>query len=179
MVRNMWWSWNLDAIELFRRIDLRLWNESGRNPINFFPFFPSHSLRAYPVMTVLCLTSSGSKTLLKNKRNYRPNSWNPKAAFKGTVAYFSMEYGIHESLPLYAGGLGMLAGDHLKAASDRGTPLVAVGLLYRMGYFHQFMDQNGWQQERYPETDLFQLPIERATDINGKELYISVTGPDG
>ncbi|MFP4533010.1 MAG: alpha-glucan family phosphorylase, partial [Desulfobacterales bacterium] len=97
----------------------------------------------------------------------------------GPIAYFSMEYGIHESLPLYAGGLGMLAGDHLKAASDRGEPMVGVGLLYRMGYFHQYLDQNGWQQEEYPETDLYQLPIERARDENGNEVKIVVPGPDG
>ena len=73
----------------------------------------------------------------------------------------------------------MLAGDHLKAASDRGEPLVAVGLLYRKGYFHQYMDNNGWQQEDYPETDLFQLPIDRARDLEGNDLYITIAGPEG
>ena len=179
MVRNMWWSWNLDAIELFRRIDLRLWNESGRNPIKFFSLLSQSQLESIS-------RDDGFMSHLKRVKNaFEQQTEQPaelpesENRIQGTVAYFSMEYGIHESLPLFAGGLGILAGDHLKAASDRGTPLVAVGLLYRMGYFHQFLDQNGWQQENYPETDLFQLPIERATDVNGKELYISVTGPDG
>lgn len=179
MVRNMWWSWNLDAVELFRRIDLRLWNKSGRNPIKFFSLLSQSQLES------ISQDDSFMTHLRRVKNSFEQQTEQPaehleaESRIQGTVAYFSMEYGIHESLPLFAGGLGILAGDHLKAASDRGTPLVAVGLLYRMGYFHQFLDQNGWQQEDYPETDLFQLPIERATDVNGKDLYISVTGPDG
>lgn len=175
----MWWSWNLDAVELFRRIDLRLWNKSGRNPIKFFSLLSQSQLES------ISQDDSFMTHLRRVKNSFEQQTEQPaehleaESRIQGTVAYFSMEYGIHESLPLFAGGLGILAGDHLKAASDRGTPLVAVGLLYRMGYFHQFLDQNGWQQEDYPETDLFQLPIERATDVNGKDLYISVTGPDG
>ncbi|MBN2332610.1 MAG: alpha-glucan family phosphorylase, partial [Deltaproteobacteria bacterium] len=98
---------------------------------------------------------------------------------RNTIAYFSMEFGIHESLPLFAGGLGVLAGDHLKAASDLELPLVAVGLLFRDGYFHQYLDQNGWQQEGYQETDLFYLPIGKAKDSNGNQIIISVAGPQG
>ena len=78
-----------------------------------------------------------------------------------------MEFGIHESLPLFAGGLGVLAGDHLKAASDLSVPLVAVGLLYHQGYFHQFLNDDGWQQEEYPDTDFFHLPLRRAKDQFG------------
>ncbi len=179
MVRNMWWSWNLDAIELLRRIDPRLWNESGRNPIQFFSLLSQDQLEKISGDEGFMTHLNRVRTAFEKQVETPAQLLKSESDIQGTVAYFSMEYGIHESLPLYAGGLGMLAGDHLKAASDRGTPLVAVGLLYRMGYFHQFMDQNGWQQERYPETDFFQLPIERATDINGKELFISVSGPDG
>ncbi|MBR9980115.1 MAG: alpha-glucan family phosphorylase, partial [Desulfatitalea sp.] len=94
------------------------------------------------------------------------------------IAYFSMEFGIHESLPLFAGGLGVLAGDHLKSASHMGLPMVAVGLLYRQGYFRQLLDPNGWQQETYPETDLYTLPLTRVK--NGKaDLRISAPHPDG
>jgi starch phosphorylase len=89
-----------------------------------------------------------------------------------------MEFGIHESVPLFAGGLGVLAGDHLKAASDLTLPLIGVGLLYRQGYFHQFLDQEGWQQEEYPVTDLFHLPVKRARDRSGNEINISIAGPD-
>ncbi len=179
MVRNMWWSWNLDAIELFRRIDLRLWNESGRNPIKFFSLLSQSQLESISQDDGFMAHLRRVKNSFEQQTEHPAELLEAESRIQGTVAYFSMEYGIHESLPLFAGGLGILAGDHLKAASDRGTPLVAVGLLYRMGYFHQFLDQNGWQQENYPETDLFQLPIERATDVNGNELYISVTGPDG
>ena len=83
------------------------------------------------------------------------------------IAYFSMEFGIHESLPLFAGGLGILAGDHLKAASDLSLPLVGVGLLFSKGYFRQFLNDEGWQQEEYPDNDLFHMPLHRVKDSFG------------
>jgi len=146
LVRNMWWSWNLDAIELFQRIDPKLWNRAGRNPILFFSQIPQRQLEA------VARDNSFLSHLERVKARYEKQVELPVENSEGIgpIAYFSMEYGIHESLPLYAGGLGMLAGDHLKAASDRGEPLVGVGLLYRMGYFHQYLDQSGWQQEEYP-----------------------------
>jgi starch phosphorylase len=90
-----------------------------------------------------------------------------------------MEFGIHESLPLFAGGLGILAGDHLKAASNLGLPLTGVGLMYHHGYFRQYLNPDGWQQEAYPETDLYELPVDRVLDDSGNELRISVAGPEG
>ncbi|MFZ2631199.1 MAG: alpha-glucan family phosphorylase [Desulfosalsimonadaceae bacterium] len=179
LVRNMWWSWNLDAIELIRRIDPRLWTQSGRNPIHFFSLIPQKQLESIAGDDGFMAHLHRVQAAFEKEVEMPPNLIKEESGINGTVAYFSMEYGIHESLPLFAGGLGMLAGDHLKAASDRGTPLVAVGLLYRKGYFHQFMDQNGWQQEHYPETDLYQLPVERALDVNGRNLFITVQGPDG
>ena len=175
LVRNLWWSWNLEAIELFRRIDPKLWNRAGRNPILFFSMLSQKQLEG---------PSRDSSFLAHMRRvqeTFEQQVEQPvqKEEDVGPIAYFSMEYGIHESLPLYAGGLGMLAGDHLKAASDRAEPMVGVGLLYRMGYFHQYLDQNGWQQEEYPETDLYQLPIERARDKDGNEIRVVVPGPDG
>lgn len=177
MVQNLWWSWNLDAIELIRRIDPKLWNESGRNPIRFFSMIPQKELEQI----------AKDDAFMENLREILERFEKQTAPIKeeigmrpcGPVAYFSMEYGIHESIPLFAGGLGILAGDHLKAGSDRGQPLVAVGLLYRKGYFHQYLDQNGWQQEEYPETDIFTLPLERAKDANGNDLLIKITGPQG
>jgi starch phosphorylase len=175
LVRNLWWSWNLEAIELFRRIDPKLWNRAGRNPILFFSMLTQKQLEA-PARD-----SSFLAHMQRVQNAYEKQVETPveKEEAFGPIAYFSMEYGIHESLPLYAGGLGMLAGDHLKAASDRGEPMVGVGLLYRMGYFHQYLDQNGWQQEEYPETDLYQLPISRARDEAGNEIRVTVAGPDG
>jgi starch phosphorylase len=179
LVRNMWWSWHLDAIELIRRIDPRLWTQSGRNPIHFFSSIPQKQLEAMQHDDGFMAHLRRVQESFEQEVEAAPILTKEESGINGTVAYFSMEYGIHESLPLFAGGLGMLAGDHLKAASDRGTPMVAVGLLYRKGYFHQFMDQNGWQQERYPETDLYQLPVQRAQDINGNDLCITVQGPEG
>src|SRR5919206_237033 len=90
------------------------------------------------------------------------------------VAYFSAEFGIHESIPVYSGGLGVLAGDHLKAASDLGLPLMGVSLMYREGYFRQYLNPDGWQQERYPENDFFNLPLIRETDSSGRPVMVSV-----
>ena len=90
------------------------------------------------------------------------------------VAYFSAEYGIHESVQLYSGGLGILSGDHCKSTSDMGIPLVAVGLLYRNGYFHQYMSSDGWQQERYPYNEFYLMPLKRAEDKNGKEITLEM-----
>ena len=177
--RNLWWSWNLDAIELFRRIDPRLWEESGHNPIVFSTMIRQERLEG------LAHDVSFLAHMERVKRNFETQILKPSdlATSKYTkddiVAYFSMEFGIHESLPFFAGGLGVLSGDHLKAASDLNLPMVAVGLLYRRGYFHQFLDPSGWQQEEYPESDLYHLPVRRAKDPTGKELTITVQGPNG
>src|SRR4029077_12738802 len=95
------------------------------------------------------------------------------------VAYFSAEFGLHESLPIYSGGLGVLAGDHLKSASDLGIPLIGIGLLYAQGYFRQSLDTNGWQQESYLNTDLDQLPIESLTGPDGKPLMVAIETATG
>ena len=177
--RNLWWCWQKDAIELFRRINPPLWVEAGRNPIVFLTRisqerfeelaeddgFLAHLERVREAFEKLHLTGVDQSDTPFGQH--------------GTIAYFSMEFGIHESLPIFAGGLGVLAGDHLKSASDISLPLTGVGLLYRQGYFHQFLDQNGWQQEEYPETDIYQLPVERARDHSGNEVYVTATGPDG
>ena len=177
--RNLWWCWNLDAIELFRRIDPRLWEISGHNPILFSTLISKDRLQS------LAEDDSYLAHLQRVKENFTAHFNNPSEqvvspwAADDTIAYFSMEFGLHESLPIFAGGLGMLSGDHLKAASDTAMPLVAVGLLYRRGYFHQFLDPSGWQQEEYPETDLYQLPIRRAKDADGNLVQISIPGPQG
>jgi starch phosphorylase len=176
--RNLWWCWHLDAIELFRRIDPGLWSKAGRNPIVF-----------------LTLISQGHLDELAKDESFLAHQKRVEASFEkqvttptdfsvskyehdDTIAYFSMEFGIHESLPLFSGGLGVLSGDHLKAVSDMDMPLTGVGLLYRRGFFHQFLDQSGWQQEEYPKIDIYNLPVERAKDPLGNEVQISITGPE-
>ena len=178
LARNLWWCWHMDAIELFRRISPRLWEESGRNPIVFLTLIPQKQLEEL---------SKDESFLAHQQRveerfvdNLTPEDPDESSYGKeGTIGYFSMEFGIHESVPLFAGGLGVLAGDHLKAASDLALPLIGVGLLYRHGYFHQFLDHEGWQQEEYPEIDIYRLPVKRVKDGSGNELIISVTGPEG
>ena len=177
--RNLWWSWKPDAIELFRRIDPRLWEKSGRNPIVFATQVSQKRLER------LSRDDSFLAHLERVKQQFKERvlaSVDHARTPYGTdtrVAYFSMEFGIHESLPLFAGGLGVLAGDHLKSASHMSIPMVAVGLLYRQGYFRQFLDPQGWQQESYPEIDFYHLPLFRVQDGTGADLRISVESPMG
>ncbi len=176
--RNMWWSWKPDAIELFRRVDPRLWEESGRNPIVFATQVSQERLRKLSKDDSFLAHLDRVRQQFKEQVLATPDiAQNPYGA--GTrIAYFSMEFGIHESLPLFAGGLGVLAGDHLKSTSHMNLPMVAVGLLYRQGYFQQLLDPNGWQQETYPETDLYTLPLVRVKDADGEDLRLSIDGPD-
>lgn len=178
LARNLWWCWNKDAIELFRRIDPRLWVETGGNPLLFSTSVPQERLKEISKDTSFLAHQQRVRDRFE-KRVCDPLPSGIPYGPRSVIGYFSMEFGIHESIPLFAGGLGMLAGDHLKAASNLALPLVGVGLLYRQGYFKQFLDQEGWQQEQYPETDLYHLPIEKVTNGNGEDLLISVPGPYG
>ena len=179
LIRNMWWCWRLDAIELFRRVDPRLWEQSGRNPIVFSTLISQERMESLAkddgFLAHLDRVQKQFEEEIQSPMDYADTFYREE----GAVAYFSMEFGIHESLPLVSGGLGVLAGDHLKASSDVGIPMVAIGLLYRKGYFHQYQDHEGWQQEEYPETDIYHLPVMRAKDASGKEMRISVDGPHG
>jgi len=177
--RNMWWCWTKNAIELFRRIDPPLWVESGRNPIAFLAKIPQNRLEQ------LTEDEGYLAHLQQVKEHFQnwvvdPVDQNESPLGAGeTIAYFSMEFGLHESLPLFAGGLGILAGDHLKAASNLALPLIGIGLMYRQGYFRQYLNQDGWQQEAYPPTDLYNLPVERMKDGSGNDLHISIQGLEG
>lgn len=175
--RNIWWCWRHDAVELFRRIDPRLWDQAGRNPIVFSTFLSQRRLEE------LAKDSSYLAHMERVRGLYEKEvvgaESDPFIGHDETVAYFSMEFGIHESIPLFAGGLGILAGDHLKAASDMGLPLTGVGLLYRQGYFRQYLDADGWQQEQYPETDFFHVPMSRARDREDRLLQIGIESPEG
>ena len=179
LIRNLWWCWRLDAIELFRRVDPRMWERSGRNPIVFSTLISQDRMQALAqdegFLAHIDRVQQQFEEEILAPVDYADTFYRKK----GAVAYFSMEFGVHESLPLVSGGLGVLSGDHLKASSDVGIPMVAIGLMYRKGYFHQYLDHEGWQQEEYPETDIYHLPVMRAKDASGKEMRISVTGPSG
>lgn len=179
LARNMWWSWKPDAIELFRRIDPRLWEESGRNPIVFSTRVSKERLNRLSKDDSFLAHLDRVRQQFKERVLASPDIAENPYHSGARIAYFSMEFGIHESLPLFAGGLGVLAGDHLKSASHMGLPMVAVGLLYRQGYFKQLLDPNGWQQETYPETDFFTLPLVRVKAPKGGDLRVQVIGPNG
>ena len=177
--RNMWWAWKPDAIELFRRIDPRLWEESDRNPIVFATKVSQARLQQLSEDDSYLANLERVKAKYKDRVLSTAMEDHSVYGAKTRICYFSMEFGIHESLTIFAGGLGVLAGDHLKSASHLGLPLTAVGLLYRQGYFQQYLDHNGWQQESYPETNIYTLPMVRAKDDQKRDLRIHLDGPDG
>ena len=179
LARNMWWCWNKDAIELFRRMDPPLWAEAGRNPIFFLSKFSQRRFEKLAKDKGYLAHLKGVQEQFQSRVLDSVGRAETGIKPGETIAYFSMEFGIHESLPLFAGGLGILAGDHLKSASNLNLPLTGVGLMYRHGYFRQYLNPDGWQQETYPETDIYDLPVERVRDAADNELRISVIGPDG
>ena len=145
---NLWWVWNYDAVELFRRLDRDLWQTVYHNPVKLLGTISQEKLAN-------AAKDDGYLAHLNRvyaafKHHIEEEGWYAKThgqEHKMLVSYFSAEFGIHESLPIYSGGLGVLAGDHLKSASELGLPLVDVGLLYRNGYFQQYPSADGWQQE--------------------------------
>ena len=157
---DLWWSWSPQATRLFTWIDPEHWRRY-HNPVR-----AAHQRRAAPLAAPARPTPSSAQTyeaVIAALDEYRSRPrWFVAArgaSCRGPVAYFSMEFGLHESLGVYSGGLGVLAGDHCKAASDLGVPLVGVGLLYRSGYFRQTVDADGFQQHIYPDYDFARLPV--------------------
>ena len=178
MVRNLWWVWHRDAEDLFRRVNPTLWHDVGHNPILFSMLKSQERLQELALDESVISHLERVEALFKKDLLPVDRSDSPYGK-ENAIAYFSMEFGIHESIPLFAGGLGILAGDHLKACSDLALPLVGVGLLYRSGYFHQYLDQSGWQQEAYPETDLNTMPLFRTKDHLDQDVFVNVLGPFG
>jgi glycogen phosphorylase len=173
--QNLWSSWDNDATSLFREIDPVLWRELGHNPVALLQQIPIDKIEA-----------RASELALHSRINYAyrrmheylqsRQTWGARHAGvlrARPVAYFSAEFGLHESLPIYSGGLGILAGDHIKSASDLGIPLVGVGLYYDQGYFRQRLDLNAWQHEDYIDVDSRRLPIQPAMS-NGAPVVIQI-----
>jgi starch phosphorylase len=183
MANNLWWVWHPDAAELFRRLDRNLWEEVNHNPVKLLGIIDQKRLLEMAsndgYMAQLSRVYDAFKYHLK-ETGWFAKSHAAVAAQKKPflAAYFSAEFGLHESLPVYSGGLGILAGDHLKSASEIGLPLVAMGLLYRNGYFQQYLSADGWQQEAYPEMDFYNLPIEPVKHTDGSPVQIRVDLPD-
>lgn len=178
---NLRWCWDPDTIEVFRRIDRERWESVYHNPVRLLgetsqerfeqladdPGFIAHLKRA----------TTSLKAFLENETWFgRTHKQEVKDL---RVAYFSAEFGLTESLPIYSGGLGILAGDHIKSANTLGLPFVGVGLLYQNGYFSQYLNNDGWQQEDYKENDYYTMPVQRVQDAQGNDITITVAYPDG
>jgi len=179
LARNLWWVWNPDAVELFRRLDRKLWEDVYHNPVKMLGSIAQSKLQQAAKDDAFRAHLNRVSTSFKEHLN-QPGWFNENHPDKSKmlVAYFSAEFGLHESLPIYSGGLGILAGDHLKSASELGLPLISVGLLYRNGYFQQYLSGDGWQQEAYPELDFYNLPIEPMRYTDGSPVHIRVDLPD-
>jgi len=177
---NLWWCWNHDAIDLFHRIDRDLWTKVNQNPCAMLGRISQ--IRLDNLAKDDSFLAHMDRVSAKLEAYMSSNNWaerNPEASKDFCVAYMSAEFGLHESLRIYSGGLGVLAGDHLKAASDLGLPLVGIGMLYREGYFSQYLSADGWQQETYPHNDFYNISISHERDKMGKPLTIQVPYPEG
>lgn len=176
---NLHWDWNLDTKDLFRRLDRDLWESSNHNPVLMLGILPQERLQEVAedegFLAQMRRAERQLDDYLQNRTWYRKQRG--KMGKDERFAYFSAEFGLVRSLPIYSGGLGVLAGDHLKSASDLGLPLVGVGLLYQEGYFAQYLNADGWQQERYPINDFYNLPLHLETNPDGSELRIEVDYP--
>lgn len=175
---NLWWCWDAEAIQLFFRMDRTLWEETGQNPIRLLGELPQERLEALAEDESFL---SHLDSVYERLQAYMSQSpWkekHPDTPDTFSAVYFSAEFGLHESVSIYSGGLGLLAGDHLKSASDLGLPLVGVGLFYREGYHRQYLNADGWQQELYPRNDVYNMPLTQVKDAKGEPLIIQVPYP--
>ncbi len=176
---NLWWSWNTEFLRLFQRIDGDLWENSNKNPIKFLKHVSQERLEN--VAKDVNFLKEYDK-IVEDFDGYMnsKNTWFTKKYPEekdDLIAYFSAEYGLDQTIPIYSGGLGILSGDHLKSASDLGIPLIAVGLLYKNGYFNQKIDGDGNQQTEYNDIDLYDLPINPVKNDIGDDLIIYVKFP--
>src|SRR5215207_7761133 len=178
MAHNLWWVWHPDAVELFRRLDRNLWEQVHHNPVKLLGTIPQNTLAS--VAKDEGYLSHLKRCYAQFKFHLQEHGWfhqhhEDKSGM--CVAYFSAEFGLHESLPIYSGGLGVLAGDHAKEASDLGLPFVAVGFLYPQGYFRQRLDPSGWQEAIYSKLDFADVAASPALTPDGHEGVVEVELP--
>src|SRR5205085_443128 len=175
---NLWWAWHPEALALFADIDPPLWEEIYHNPVRFLREIrqrqlddicanPDYLARYDRVLAAFDAYMEPARTWFTE---HHPND-------QHTIAYFSAEFGLHESLPIYSGGLGILSGDHIKEASDMGVPFVAVGFIYPQGYFRQVIDANGWQEAVYEKINFADVPALPAVTPAGREVVVEVDLP--
>jgi len=181
LARNLWWSWDHDTTSLFHDLDPVRFKQLNHNPVSTLAEIPLEGIERRAQQLML---HSRINYASRRQREYldADRTWGAKHASvlrPRPVAYFSAEFGLHESIPIYSGGLGVLAGDHIKSASDLGIPLIGIGLFYGQGYFRQRLDRNGWQQEEYLETDVSQLPMELAIGTSGEPVVVQIETRNG
>ncbi|MEI7694729.1 MAG: alpha-glucan family phosphorylase [Chlorobium sp.] len=175
LTKNLWWSWDTEAKKIFEELSPLLWQRSNHNPVGLLQHISDDELIAR------CRCEYGEKidrvydrfTAYMNDQNTWAAEHAPELV-KNPVAYFSAEFGIHESVRIYSGGLGVLAGDHLKSASDLGINFTGITLFYKEGYFRQYLNHDGWQMEEYPLQEPENLPIEKVKDADGNDLIVTV-----
>src|SRR5580692_5768046 len=181
LARNLWWSWDNDSTSLFRDLDPLRFRQLNHNPIALLSEIPLAKLERRAGELVLhgriTYAYRRQQEYLRADRTW--GATHAGALRPRPVAYFSAEFGLHESLPIYSGGLGVLAGDHIKSASDLDIPLIGIGLFYSQGYFRQRLDRDGWQQEQYLQTDVSQLPMEPAIGKNGEPIEVELVTRSG
>ncbi len=173
---DLWWSWNDDGREVFRRLDYTLWRETAHNPVRLLWIIPREKLDAAAANPDFLQRYDAAIAALDAART-SGHTWfatrHPQLT-GGTIAYFSAEFALHQSLPIYAGGLGVLAGDHCKESADLGVPLIGIGFMYPQGYFHQHVSAEGWQEESYERLNWADAPIEKAAGPDGNPLVSAV-----
>ncbi|WP_274562166.1 alpha-glucan family phosphorylase [Streptomyces spiramyceticus] len=181
LARNLRWSWHTETRELFQSVDPDGWAAAGGDPVRLLGAVPAGRLAELAAdrrfLRRLTAAADDLDDYLRGRRWYQSQS--PDTRLPAAVAYFSPEFGVTAALPQYSGGLGILAGDHLKAASDLGVPLIGVGLLYRHGYFRQSLSRDGWQQEHYPVLDPNELPVSLLREADGTPSQVALALPGG
>jgi glycogen phosphorylase len=179
--RNLWWTWQPEVVDIFRDLEPKRWRELAHNPVALLEeISPDEVERRAEELVLVSRINYAYRRLgeyMTTIHHWGTTHTGPLQV--RPVAYFSAEFGLHESLPVYSGGLGVLSGDHLKSASDLGVPLVGVGLFYTQGYFLQRLDGDGWQQEDYIDIDTDRLPIERVLDRSGMPVLVQVETRSG
>jgi glycogen phosphorylase len=176
LARDLWWSWTPEARRIFRRLDYNVWRQTAHNPVRMLQMLPA-DVYERAIADPTWLAAYDSVIARQDSSRASRQTWceaNCPELQGKSIAYFSAEFALHQSLPIYAGGLGVLAGDHCKEASDLGVPLVGVGFMYPQGYFHQSLSSDGWQQEIYEKLNWTQAAIEPAMTAEGKPCITAV-----
>jgi starch phosphorylase len=173
---NLWWTWQPDVVAIFRDLDPVLWRQQNHNPIAFLAALPPEQIEQRADEIALESRINSAFRQLDEYLGERRTLAGTACGIlqRSPVAYFAAEFALHESMPMYSGGLGVLAGDHLKSASDLGVPLVGAGIFYAQGYFHQRLNAAGWQEESSGQVDLRRLPLRRAMGRYGRPVIIEI-----